>query len=155
MNYRRGTIPFVYLGLPIGGDPRKLSFWKPVVDSIVSRLSSWNHRFLSFGRRLVLLKSVMSSLSVHFLSSFKAPRGIISSIESIFNFFFFGGGGLREGGSHCSAWWRSLRRVRQGIGEGVGSWFENNTRRVVGDGWGTFFWYDIWVGEIPLKLKFP
>ena len=62
---------------------------------------------------------------------------------------------MREGGSHCSAWWRSLRRVRQGIGEGVGSWFENNTRRVVGDGWGTFFWYDIWVGEIPLKLKFP
>ncbi|KEH38745.1 thioredoxin [Medicago truncatula] len=26
MNCRRGTIPFVYLGLPIGGDPRKLSF---------------------------------------------------------------------------------------------------------------------------------
>jgi len=84
MNCRRGSIPFVYLGLPISGDSRKLSFWKPVVDRIVSRLSSWNHKFLSFGGRLVLLKSVLSSLPVYFLSFFKAPAGIISSIESIF-----------------------------------------------------------------------
>jgi len=90
MNCRRGIIPFVYLGLPIGGDSRKISFWKPVIDRIISRLSSWNHKFLSFGGRLVLLKSVLSSLPVYFLSFFKTPTGIISSIESIFNFFFLG-----------------------------------------------------------------
>jgi len=84
MNCRRGTIPFVYLGLPIGGDSRKISFWKPVVERIVTRLSSWNYKFLSNGGRLVLLKSVMSSLPVYFLSLLKAPAGIISSIESIF-----------------------------------------------------------------------
>lgn len=75
MNCRRGTIPFVYLGLPIGGDPRKLSFWKPVVDRIVSRLSLWSNKFLSFGGRLVLLKYVLSSIPVYFLSFFKAPAG--------------------------------------------------------------------------------
>ena len=64
MNCRRGFIPFVHLGLPIGGDSRKLSFWKP--------------------GRLILLKSVLSALPVYFLSFFKAPAGIISSIESIF-----------------------------------------------------------------------
>jgi len=32
MNCRRRTISFVYLGLPIGGDSMKLSFWKFVVD---------------------------------------------------------------------------------------------------------------------------
>jgi len=80
MNCRRGTIPFVYLGLPIGGDSRKLSFWKLVVDQIVSRLSSWNHKFFSFGGHLVLLKSVMSSLPVYFLSFFKSPRR--------YNFFY-------------------------------------------------------------------
>jgi hypothetical protein len=90
LNYRTGTIPFLYLGLPIGGDSRKLSFWKPVVERITSRLSSWNNKFLSFGGRLVLLKSVLSSLPVYFLSFFKAPTGIISSIESLFNFFFGG-----------------------------------------------------------------
>ena len=84
MNCRRGSIPFVYLGLPIGGDSRKLSFWKPVIDRIMASLSSWNNKFLSFGGPLVLLKAVLSSLPVYFLSFFKAPTDIISSIESIF-----------------------------------------------------------------------
>jgi len=81
----------VYFGLPIGGDSRKLSFWKPVIDRIVARLSSWNNKFLSFGGRLILLKSVLSSLPVYFLSFFKAPAGIISLIESIFKRFICGG----------------------------------------------------------------
>jgi len=42
--------------------------------------------------RLVLLKSVLSSLPVYALSFFKALSGIVSSIESIFNIFFLGGG---------------------------------------------------------------
>ena len=90
MNCRRESIPFVYLGLPIGGDYRKLSFWKPVLDRIVARLSSWNNKFLSFGGRLILLNFVLSSLPVYFLSIFKAPAGIISSIESVFKRFFLG-----------------------------------------------------------------
>jgi len=91
INCRRGTIPFVYLGLPIGGDSTKLSFWKPVVDRIVTRLSSWNNKFLSFGGRLILLKVALSSLPVYFLSFFKAPAGIISSLESLFKSFFLEG----------------------------------------------------------------
>jgi len=84
LNCRFGSIPFMYLGLPIGGDGRKINFWKPVVDRIRARLFVWNNKFLSFGGRLVLLKSVPSSLPVYFLSFFKAPTGIISSVESIF-----------------------------------------------------------------------
>ncbi|XP_039688276.1 uncharacterized protein [Medicago truncatula] len=68
-----GKIPFMYLGLPIGGNPRRLSFWDPVVNKIKSRLSGWNSRFLSFGGRLVLLKAVLTSLPVYALSFFKAP----------------------------------------------------------------------------------
>jgi len=40
LNCRVGVFPFVYLGLPIGGDPLKLDFWKPVLNSIISRLSN-------------------------------------------------------------------------------------------------------------------
>lgn len=45
MNYCRGSMSFVYLGLPIGGHSKKLCFWKPIVNHIVSRLSSWNNKF--------------------------------------------------------------------------------------------------------------
>jgi hypothetical protein len=48
-----------------------------------------------------------------------------------------------------------LCNVREGIGEGMGNWFEGNIRRVVGDGVNTLFWFDHWVGDSPLRIKFP
>ncbi|MCI24845.1 RNA-directed DNA polymerase (Reverse transcriptase), partial [Trifolium medium] len=60
-----GKIPFLYLGLPIGGDPRRFSFWEPVLTRIKNRLSGWKNRFLSFSGRLILLKSVLTSLPVY------------------------------------------------------------------------------------------
>jgi len=91
LNCKVGKILFLYLGLSIGGDPWRLAFWEHVVSSIKSRLAGWQSRFLSFGGRLVLLKSVLTSLPVYALSFFKALSGIISLIESIF-FFKFGEG---------------------------------------------------------------
>ncbi|CAJ2667239.1 unnamed protein product [Trifolium pratense] len=86
-----GKIPFLYLGLPIGGDSRRLGFWKSMLERLKNRLSGWKSRFLSFGGRLVLIKSVLTSLPVYALSFFKAPSGIISSIESLLINFFWGG----------------------------------------------------------------
>ncbi|GAU44755.1 hypothetical protein TSUD_246480 [Trifolium subterraneum] len=86
-----GKLPFLYLGLLIGGDPRRLGFWEPMLARLKKKLSGWKSRFLSFGGRLVLLKSVLTSLPVYALSFFKAPSGTISSIESIFIKFFWGG----------------------------------------------------------------
>jgi len=86
-----GKVPVLYLGLAIGGDPRRLLFWEPVDNRIKSRLSGWHSRFLSFGGRLILLKSVLTALLVYALSFFKTPSSIISSIESSLNKFFWGG----------------------------------------------------------------
>jgi hypothetical protein len=88
LNCKVGKVHFLYLGLHIGGNPQRLCFWDPIVNRIKSRLSGWTSRFLSFGGRLVLLKSVLTSLPVYALSFFKAPSGIISFIESLFNKFF-------------------------------------------------------------------
>jgi hypothetical protein len=44
-----------------------------------------------FCGRLILLKSVLTALPVYALSFFKAPSGIISSMESLLNKFFWGG----------------------------------------------------------------
>ena len=82
------VIPFVYLGLPIGGNARRLAFWESLLNRIKSGLSSWNSKHLSLGGCLVLLKSVLSSLRVYALSFLKAPSSIVSSIESMLNCFF-------------------------------------------------------------------
>jgi hypothetical protein len=34
MNCKHGRLPFLYLGLPIGGDPRKLQFLFPLIKCI-------------------------------------------------------------------------------------------------------------------------
>jgi len=88
LNCKVGKVSFLYLGLSIGGDPRKLALWDPVMHTIKSRLSAWQSRFLSFGGRLTLLKFVLTSMFVYALSFFKASSGIISYIESLFKFFF-------------------------------------------------------------------
>ncbi|KAK2433359.1 hypothetical protein QL285_018637 [Trifolium repens] len=113
---RVGRIPFLYLGLPIGGNPRRLAFWDPVVTRLKTRLSGWKSRFLSFGGRLVLIKSVLTSLPVYALSFFKAPSGIISSIDSLLIKFFWGGCEVSRKISWVS--WKSicLRQEHGGLG---------------------------------------
>jgi hypothetical protein len=97
MSCKHGRLPFLYLGLPIGGDPRKIQFWYPLIDRIRNWLSGWKCKNLSLGGQLVLLKSVLSSVPVYFLSFFKAPSGIISSLDSIFsNFFWWEGEDVRK-----------------------------------------------------------
>lgn len=71
LSWKVGKVPFLYLGMPIEGNSRRLSFWEPIVNRIKARLTGWNSRFLSFGGRLVLLKSVLTSLSVYALPSSK------------------------------------------------------------------------------------
>lgn len=91
LNCKVGTIPFLYLELPIGGNASQLVFWKPLLNRINTRLLGWKSKHLSLVGRLVLLKSVLSYLPVYALSFFKDPSGIVSSIESIFNNKFLGG----------------------------------------------------------------
>jgi len=53
MNCKVGSVPFVYLGLPNGGNARRLAFWEPLINRIKSRLSGWNSKHLSLGGCLV------------------------------------------------------------------------------------------------------
>jgi len=68
LNSKIGHVQFMYLGIPIGGDSRKLNFWKPLVEKVISRFSGWKSHNLSFGGRLVLLKffPFLSTSLLHF-----------------------------------------------------------------------------------------
>jgi len=63
------------------------------------------------------------------------------------------GGRIQGGGKSALGWWRMMCNVREGVGSGVGSWFDDNSRRVVGNGRSTFFWTDNWLGGVPLKIQ--
>ncbi|XP_071718854.1 uncharacterized protein [Rutidosis leptorrhynchoides] len=62
MGCQADNSPFMYLGLPIGARMKKVGDWYPMIEKFKNRLSEWKMRTLSFGGRLVLLKSVLNSL---------------------------------------------------------------------------------------------
>ncbi|XP_020239906.1 uncharacterized protein LOC109818791, partial [Cajanus cajan] len=57
LNCKVGSFPCSYLGLPLGANPARLTTWQPVVRKVEKKLSKWKSKLLSFGGRLVLLKS--------------------------------------------------------------------------------------------------
>ena len=54
---------------------------------------------------------------------------------------------LKEGGRRGSAWWPEIVKIQEGIGVEGGSWCEANVKKVVGNGFNTYFWLDYWVGS--------
>ena len=76
LNCVHQNLPLKYLGLPLGANPSRLSTWKPVLDKLKQKLSTWKRRLLSFAGRLTLIKSVMSNLPTYYLSLFKIPEGV-------------------------------------------------------------------------------
>ncbi|GJY20644.1 RNA-directed DNA polymerase, eukaryota, reverse transcriptase zinc-binding domain protein [Tanacetum coccineum] len=78
-----GNIPFNYLGLPIGSNLKSIASWKMIIDCFRSRLSTWKASLLSIGGHLTLIKSVLGSLSIYYLSIFRAPESVLNDLERI------------------------------------------------------------------------
>jgi hypothetical protein len=64
LNCRLGTLPFKYLGLPIGANPKSLSTWEPLLDQLKSRLFSWRNKHISLGGRIVLINAVLNAIPI-------------------------------------------------------------------------------------------
>ncbi|GKC07706.1 RNA-directed DNA polymerase, eukaryota, reverse transcriptase zinc-binding domain protein [Tanacetum coccineum] len=60
-----GSLPFTYLGLPIGKNMKLTDSWCVMVDKFKSELSSWKANLLSIGGCLTLIKLVLGSLGGH------------------------------------------------------------------------------------------
>jgi len=70
LNCNQITLPFKYLGIMIGDNPRRIVFWNPIINKIKSRLSTWKGRMLSMAGRICLIKSVITVLPLVYVSFF-------------------------------------------------------------------------------------
>nr|GEV94067.1 hypothetical protein [Tanacetum cinerariifolium] len=84
------SIPFIYLGLPVGKRMNLCDRWDIVINHSRERLSSWKANSLSIGGRLTLVKSVLGTLPVFLLSLFKALVKVINLLEASRCRFFWG-----------------------------------------------------------------
>lgn len=112
-------LPFQYLGIPIGGSAKRLSFWDPIINKFNKRLAGWKANLLSIGGRTTLIKAVLGALGIYFFSLFPVPKSVIKSLEAIRAKFFWGGNKDARKIHWCK--WSSVVAKMEDGGLGIGS----------------------------------
>ncbi|GAU12446.1 hypothetical protein TSUD_229800 [Trifolium subterraneum] len=145
LSCRSDVIPFKFLGIPTGANPRRKETWKPVVDAMTKRLSSWRSRQLSYGALLSKWKwrflndgeAVWADL-IQFRYGHLPTKLLSGEVASI---------GIKD-----SIWWRDVISVGHSADE---NWFRSNVSAVVGDGTNIGFWKFKWFGNSSFRDLFP
>ncbi|XP_050232969.1 uncharacterized protein LOC126681474 [Mercurialis annua] len=96
-------LPITYLGLPLSERAVGVKMWDPVISIFSSQLSTWRGNLLSPAGRLTLIKSVLCSLPVYYLCTFRNPQAVANSLERIMRRFLWSGDTNRRGFSKV-AW---------------------------------------------------
>ena len=111
------VLPMKYLGLPIGASPRRRKTWEPVIHKFKKKLSSWKNKFLSFAGRLTLIKAVLCSLPIYYMSVFKMPESVARELDKIQARFLWGGSDIKKKVHLVS--WDKVTLAKQDGGLGV------------------------------------
>nr|GFA05501.1 retrotransposon protein [Tanacetum cinerariifolium] len=82
--------PFKYLGVTVGSNMSNISALDDIISKLNSCLSKWKVKTLSIGGRLTLLKSVVGSTPIYWMSLYKVPKSVLNSMEAIRRNFFNG-----------------------------------------------------------------
>jgi hypothetical protein len=96
LNCRTCALPFKYLGLPVGTNPRRASTWEPLLVSLRKRLGLWANKYVSLGGHIVLLNSVLNSIPIFYLSYMKIPVHVWKQVRRIQREFLWGCRGGRK-----------------------------------------------------------
>ena len=112
--------PAMFVGLPLGANPSRLSTWKPLLTSIQGKLGLWKGSLLSMARRIFcLIKSVLSYLPPFYMFVFLMPQSIIKTIFSILGRFLWSGSS--DVSEMCKVAWNKVIKLKDHRGLGLGS----------------------------------
>ncbi|XP_039060736.1 uncharacterized protein LOC120204786 [Hibiscus syriacus] len=108
-----GSFPSEYLGLTLGDSRNSAAIWNPVISNFSKKLTGWKAASLSLAGRLVLLKSVLCSLPIYYLSLFKIPVSVLKTLNSLMSNFLWGGG-AEKSKIHWVSWLNVCRPKMEG-----------------------------------------
>ena len=112
-----GDLPFSYLGIPI--HHRKLTNRerKCTEDRFEKKLSCWKGKLMSYGGRLILINSVLTSMPMFLLSFFEVPVGVRKRLDFYRSRFFWQGDELKQ--KYRLAKWDIICRPKDQGGLGI------------------------------------
>lgn len=91
------TLPFTYPGLPMGTTKPKIEDFLPLVERIDRRLSGTSS-MLSYGGRLVVVKSVINAIPTYAMCANMLPLSIIDHVEKVSRRFLWSGKDINKHG---------------------------------------------------------
>ena len=115
---RRASFPIKYLGLPLSTTRLKNVDFQPVVDKVAGKLNTWDGRNMTMAGRLTLVKSVLTSQTIHLLSTLCVPKEILKLLDDKRKKFLWAGNEEPTGGK-CKVNWTRVARSKKGGGLGI------------------------------------
>ena len=112
-----GARPFTCLGIPI--HHRKLTNreWKCIEDRFEKKLSCWKGKLMSYGGRLILINSILTSMPMFLLSFFEVPFGVRKRLDFYRSRFFWQSDELKR--KYRLAKWDIICRPKDQEGLGI------------------------------------
>jgi len=109
--------PFVYMGMLVGGCHKRGAFWGGEIEIMKPRLCRWKGRFLSLAGKICLIKFVLTSIPLFYLSLFKMPSVVANELVRIQRNFLWGWG--VDGRNIIWASWSKVCEPREAEGLGI------------------------------------
>nr|XP_029148315.1 uncharacterized protein LOC114925208 [Arachis hypogaea] len=119
------VLPVKYLRISLGANPRLVKTWKPIIDKVEEKLSLWKAKVLNKSGKLVLIKSVLNSLPIYYLSLFKMLKAVAEKLISLQRRFLWSSEEGRTGMALIR--WEVVQAPKKLGGLGVGNAMVRNT----------------------------
>ncbi|KAL2226740.1 UNVERIFIED_CONTAM: hypothetical protein Sindi_2032700 [Sesamum indicum] len=88
--FSRKALPITYLGAPLYKGNKKKILYENLIDKVKNKIAGLEHCHLSYGGRLQLIKTVLSSMPIYLLQVLNPPVGTIQKLEQLFTKYFWG-----------------------------------------------------------------
>ncbi|GMH30433.1 hypothetical protein Nepgr_032276 [Nepenthes gracilis] len=106
LGFKVGSLPIRYLGVPLISTRLSVRDCTILTEKITRRIKSWKNRWLSFGGRLQLVASILSSVHLYWASIFILPKSILKQIDCIKRRFLWNGSS--EGKTNAKVAWADI-----------------------------------------------
>jgi hypothetical protein len=100
---QKGSLPFTYLGLPLSTTKPSKEFFMPILQSAQRRLSACS-MYLSYGDKLRLVNSVLSSLPTFYMSTLRLYQWVLKEFDKYRRHCLWRRKDLEEHGHPLAAW---------------------------------------------------
>ncbi|KAL0906850.1 hypothetical protein M5K25_025378 [Dendrobium thyrsiflorum] len=101
--FKQISLPMMYLGTPLYKGKHKNLLFNDIFTNIQKKLFHWSSNLLSYGGRLVLIKSVLNSIPIFICHTIFPTKSVCTRMDRLINKFFWGSK-LNSATIHWSAW---------------------------------------------------